>query len=167
VPGPAVINADPQDQSAFQGQNATFSVGVAIRSGPYFYQWQFNGTNIVGATGSTLTLTNVSSANVGSYSVMVSNYLTSAISGSAGLTLTPAPRFTSSGFLPAGAGFQLDFTGPSGMSYSLWTSTDVSLKPVRDTWTLLNLGTFSGATDTFTDSAASTNHNQFYILTMP
>ena len=41
--------------------------------GPYGYQWQLNGTNIAGATGSTLTITNLSLTNQGDYTVIVTN----------------------------------------------------------------------------------------------
>ena len=37
------------------------------------YQWQFNGTNLAGATNSTLTLTNVRPEQAGTYTVIVSN----------------------------------------------------------------------------------------------
>ena len=40
---------------------------------PLIYQWQFNGTNLAGATGPVLTLTNVQPDQAGLYSVIVSN----------------------------------------------------------------------------------------------
>ena len=52
------------------GQTAVFNV-AATGNLPLGYQWQFNGTNIPNATNSTLTITNASAGNAGSYSVIV------------------------------------------------------------------------------------------------
>ena len=46
----------------------------AMGSGTLGYQWRLNGTNVSGATNSSLTLTNVASGNVGDYSVAVTNF---------------------------------------------------------------------------------------------
>ena len=46
---PPSITAQPQNQNANQGANATFSV-VASGTGPLSYQWQRNSTGIPGAT---------------------------------------------------------------------------------------------------------------------
>src|SRR6185369_7618598 len=66
------ITTQPASQTVTAGSNATFSV-VASGTAPLTYQWLFNGTNISGATNSSLTLTNVQSANAGSYTVTVTN----------------------------------------------------------------------------------------------
>ena len=50
---------------------ATFGVAVSD-SDPVNYQWQFQGTNIVGATNSTLVLSNVNRRQAGVYRVLVS-----------------------------------------------------------------------------------------------
>jgi hypothetical protein len=52
------------------GANACFTVS-ATGSGPLTYQWQFNGTNIAGATASTLNLTNTPTASAGAYNVLI------------------------------------------------------------------------------------------------
>ena len=66
--------------------NVTLTVPV-FTSTPQFYQWQFDGTNLVGATNSTLTLTNVASSNMGTYSVLMTNSYTNA---STTIVLMPA-----------------------------------------------------------------------------
>jgi alpha-tubulin suppressor-like RCC1 family protein len=70
--GPAtpVITLEPTDQYQLPGGNVTFAARGAGLYG-VTYQWQFNGTNIAGATSSTLTLTSVQTAQVGSYDVVV------------------------------------------------------------------------------------------------
>jgi hypothetical protein len=49
----------------------TFKVGVT-GTPPFVYQWSFNDADIPNATNSSLTLTNVTAPNAGSYSVNVS-----------------------------------------------------------------------------------------------
>ncbi|HSU57555.1 MAG TPA: LamG-like jellyroll fold domain-containing protein, partial [Candidatus Dormibacteraeota bacterium] len=68
---PPVIVTDPSSQAVNETSNATFTV-IASGLGPH-YQWRFNGTNLAGATASSLTLTNVSIASAGSYAVRITN----------------------------------------------------------------------------------------------
>ena len=53
------------------GTNVTLSVAVSGQS--INFQWQFNGTNIIGATSSNYTIANVQLTNAGAYTVVVSN----------------------------------------------------------------------------------------------
>ena len=64
----------------------TFSVVVADARAVTF-QWKFNGTDIPGATGDSLLLTNVSVGNEGQYSVVVTNSAGSVTSAPAALLL--------------------------------------------------------------------------------
>jgi len=83
VPGPPTITTQPVGQTVSGGDTATFTV-VAGGSPPLFYYWRLNGTNIsMGATNTSLTLTNVQSAQAGSYSVLVSNVWGNTISSNA------------------------------------------------------------------------------------
>ena len=90
APAAPVIFAQPSSQSVVEGGNATFTVGVAGTI-PFSYQWEFNGTNLSGATDSTLTVSNAQPANAGDYSVVVSNTVGSATSSNALLTVTLPP----------------------------------------------------------------------------
>jgi len=83
--GLPVITVQPLDRRVSQGGSVTFSV-IATGAAPLNYQWQKNGTDIVLATGASLTLTNVRSG--GYYSVVVSNGVGSVTSRSAHLTVT-------------------------------------------------------------------------------
>ena len=89
------ITTQPVNQSVNAGATATFSV-VASGS-PTGYQWRKDGSPIAGATTATLTLTNVTAANAGVYSVAVSNSAGTVSSGNATLTVNPltaAPAFS-------------------------------------------------------------------------
>ena len=69
---PPLIVTPPTNQVVAAGSNATFTV-FASGSGPLRYRWQFNGTNILNATNSSYTVTNVQEALTGNYTVTVSN----------------------------------------------------------------------------------------------
>lgn len=72
VIAPPTITTQPVSQAVSAGGNATFSV-TATGTGPFTYQWRKNGAPILGATGSSYTLTNFAVTQAGSYSVDVSN----------------------------------------------------------------------------------------------
>ena len=73
--------------------NAVFSV-LAAGMGPLSYQWTFWGTNLAGATGSTLTVSNVALTTAGPYAVRVSDGLTTVTSSNALLKLLTKPTIT-------------------------------------------------------------------------
>ena len=72
------------------GTTASFSV-TATGSSPLRYQWQFGGTDLSGATTTSLTLTGVQPANEGNYTVVVTNSAGSVTSALAVLTVLVAP----------------------------------------------------------------------------
>lgn len=81
------ITAQPQNQLASKGENATFSVsasGVSLS-----YQWQRNGVDIPKATKPDLTLANLTLGDSGSiFSVRVNNSFGTVLSQNATLTVT-------------------------------------------------------------------------------
>jgi hypothetical protein len=85
-PSPPQITGQPVRQVVELGNFATFSVVVSDASGVTF-QWNLNGTDIPGATGDSLLLTNISAANEGQYSVVVTNSVGTVTSTSASLLL--------------------------------------------------------------------------------
>jgi hypothetical protein len=94
------------------GGTAQFSV-TAIGSEPLSYGWQFNGTNLAGSTGSTLTLTNVQTSQSGNYTVVVTNAVGMTVSSNAVLTVN-TPNTT----LQNGS-FELGLTGWTGNNYGV------------------------------------------------
>lgn len=69
---PPSIAAQPQDQIAIAGTNIPFRI-TAAGTAPLRFQWRFNGTNVAGATGPEVVVTNVQAADAGAYSVVVTN----------------------------------------------------------------------------------------------
>jgi Leucine-rich repeat (LRR) protein len=66
------IIVQPLNELAPVGGTATFTVS-ATGAPPLYYQWQFNGANISGATGSSYAIDPVATGNMGIYSVIISN----------------------------------------------------------------------------------------------
>lgn len=90
IPGPPQITLDLLSQTAIAGATAVFAVS-ASGTAPFTYQW-FNGaTAVPGATTATLTMPNVSDANAGNYSVVISNSLGSATSSVVALSVLDPP----------------------------------------------------------------------------
>jgi hypothetical protein len=89
MPAP-IIQTQPASQWVVQGNNGYFNV-VAISLVPVHYQWYFNSNQISGATNSILSVTNVQPANVGYYSVTITNPAGSAVSSNASLAIV-VPR---------------------------------------------------------------------------
>ncbi|MGA2242970.1 MAG: immunoglobulin domain-containing protein [Verrucomicrobiota bacterium] len=87
---PPVIVTQPHSQTNAVGATITFTVG-ASGSGTLACQWQFNGTNIAGATANPFVLVNAQLTNNGNYSVIVTNLFGSVTSSNAVLLLTNAP----------------------------------------------------------------------------
>jgi uncharacterized repeat protein (TIGR03803 family) len=92
---PPAITSEPVSQTVVAGITATFSIS-AQGDQPLTYQWQDAGTNLTdggnisGSATATLTLANVTAANNGSYSVLVSNAVFGLASTPALLAVVPA-----------------------------------------------------------------------------
>jgi uncharacterized delta-60 repeat protein len=86
------ITFQPAPQAVATGGTAIFNVQVA-GSLPFYFQWSCNGTNLVGATNASLTLNNVQPAQMGNYSVVVTNLPGSAVSSNALLSVYTVPAF--------------------------------------------------------------------------
>jgi hypothetical protein len=83
------ITNQPQSQSVSAGSNVTFRV-TAVGETPLTYQWQFNSTNISGASGTNYIRANSQSMDAGAYTVVVTNNFGSVTSAIATLTVTNA-----------------------------------------------------------------------------
>jgi hypothetical protein len=145
--GPSIAT-QPLSQSVEAGGIVTFSI-VASGTEPLSYQWQFNGTPITGANSSILTLSNVQQVNVGSYSVRVSNSVSSATSNPATLTVNPpvtAPKITEqpqSQNVVAGGSvtFKVTASGTAPLSYQWRLNGAIMAGANSATLTLNNVST--------------------------
>jgi len=100
------ITTQPTSQTVNAGANVTFTVTASGTPAPT-YQWNFNGAAISGATGASLSLSSVSAANAGDYTVVVSNGAGSVTSNKATLTVntpTNPPPPTGGGSSGGGGG---------------------------------------------------------------
>jgi hypothetical protein len=91
------ITSQPVSRVVSNATSATFTVG-ALGNGNFSYQWRFNATNtLAGVTNASFTIANVSGANAGSYTVMVTDSLGSVTSAVATLTVGGTVAFTTAG----------------------------------------------------------------------
>ena len=148
---PPSITTQPTNQTVTVGGTATFSV-TASGAPPLSYQWNFNGTNLSGATNQTLTLTNVRPSQAGNYAVLVTNVSGSILSSNAMLTVPlhhfawgkiPSPRFVNTPFSVTiqardmTNGIFTNFTGFANLSStnSVAITPSVSGNFVQGVWT--------------------------------
>ena len=82
---PSIVN-QPQSLAVWAGSIVSFAV-TGDNTGPFSYQWKFNGTNIAGATNTSFTVNPVATNNAGAYTVTVSNIYGGIISSGAVLTV--------------------------------------------------------------------------------
>lgn len=97
------ISQQPNSLVLTQGATASFNV-IASGYNPLTYQWHFNGQPVAGATSSILSIPNVQSGNVGSYTVVITNGGGAITSSAASLTLSASLGIVSSA---AGGGHSL------------------------------------------------------------
>lgn len=89
-----IILTQPADLFAAPGDNAAFTV-VANGDQPLFYQWCFNGTNVISAaTNASLTIQNISVNSDGLYSVVITNEIGTISSQNAALKVRQPPLVT-------------------------------------------------------------------------
>jgi sugar lactone lactonase YvrE len=87
---PPAITSQPVSQTVNAGSGVVMSV-EATSNLPLTYQWFFDGTPMSGATGTALSLGNVTAADAGTYTVDVTSSAGTTPSSAATLTVSPAP----------------------------------------------------------------------------
>jgi len=147
---PPVIAAQPQKLAVVPGQNAIFNV-TANGTAPLAYQWQFKGTNVAGATGSTYTRSNVQLADVGNYDVLIANSSGSVTSALAALVLVSRPQLLSPALVASNHAFTFVLSGSTGFNYVVESTTNLS------SWTPLATVSNPSGQLLFTD----TNHSVY------
>jgi len=90
--GPPTAVVTPSPAVAYVGSNITFSAS-AIGAPTLTYQWQYDGNNISGAIGATLTINSAQPTNAGLYRVIVSNAEGTVTSSASPLTIIVSPPY--------------------------------------------------------------------------
>jgi hypothetical protein len=141
----------PKSQTVAAGSSVSLK-SSASGSSPISYRWFFNQTNLIaGATNSTLTLTNLTSAQSGQYAMMASNYLGSAMSQSASLNVLPALAIN---IVPA-----ISVYGGVGSSYSIQY---VNVVGPTNAWVTLATVTLTNSPQYYFDVSAIGQPARFY-----
>jgi uncharacterized delta-60 repeat protein len=86
------IATQPITQSVAEGATATLQAETPCSFPPPGFQWQFNGTNLVGATNLSLNMPNTQFSQDGSYRLVISNRVGVVTSSVAQITVIRAPR---------------------------------------------------------------------------
>jgi uncharacterized repeat protein (TIGR01451 family) len=162
---PPSITSQPTNQTVVAGSSANFWVSTSGTS-PLNYQWWFNGTNAVGASTNSLSLTNAQTSQAGGYSVVITNSGGSVTSMVATLTVGTPPSVTnqpSSLTVVQGqnATFSVSANGDTPLSYQ-WRFNGISISGgTSSTYTVVgaavaNAGSYDAVVSNAYGSATST-----------
>lgn len=128
---PPWITAQPQSTTNLCGATASFQV-AADGPRPLSYQWQFQGAAIAGATLTSLSVGNLTAAQAGGYSCVVTNLYGLVTSAVAQLTVIVTPTITNQPqnvtvYCGHDASFQVGATGPTPLGYQwLFAGTPIA-----------------------------------------
>jgi len=158
------FTAQPASILAAPGATAIFSVGVS-GTAPYAFQWNYNGSPILGANTPFYVVTDAQTANEGGYSVTVTNLDGSVTSAAATLTVaTPAgdPDITAQpqgGSLSSGSdALSVTVTGTGPFSYQWYLNGTAISGATGSAYTATTAGSYTvavtNAAGTVTSAAA-------------
>ncbi len=156
-----LILAQPQSQVVTNGGDVSFSV-TATSAYALDYQWQMDGTNLSGQTTATLTLTDVSATDQGTYQVVLTNQFTSVTSAPAILTVNTEivpPSITT------GPQSQTNVLGGAATFTVTATGTALSYPDFR--YWRADLSFFSGAVRSFSRKLADFSSDLRLVQTYP
>jgi hypothetical protein len=129
------------------------------------YQWQFVGTNLAGATNSTLVLNGVAAINAGSYNVVVTNAYGSVTSATVTLSVlgVPVSFVTNSGCIRFSNGqFYLSLSGLTGQGPVL-----IEVSTNLPQWTPIFTNPPAFGTIQFVDPSTAGNRYRYYRASTP
>ena len=142
---PPSISEQPANLLVLAGTNVAFGVSPSGSAPFFYYQWQFNGTNILNATSALYSIPSVGTDNAGDYAVVITNAAGAAASSNAALTVVLSPK-SRTNYASSTATFTATAFGPESLNYQ-WQKNGTNL---------VNGGNLSGATNsTLTIAAVS------------
>ena len=148
------IVSPPADQTVPPGAGVTLTVSFTGTPTPAC-QWQFNGFDITGATGTSFTIAGFQAGNEGDYAARVSNAAGSVTSAPAMLLLAAPLRLDSFALNSGGQpGFRL--IGAVNVSYLIEVSANLT------DWTPLATNSSPTGVWDFTDAAAAGSQDRFF-----
>jgi alpha-tubulin suppressor-like RCC1 family protein len=160
---PVQIAMQPYSQVVDAGTSASLIV-LAHGAPPLSYQWQWNGTNLPGATSARCPLVQVQAGQAGAYSVIVSNASGCVTSSPAWLQVVSGrllpPSLTSAQIIRT-QGFGFGIFGEAGRTFRVQGSTNFS------EWSDLTNFTGSAAAFQFMDSDATNYSRRYYRMVSP
>jgi hypothetical protein len=123
---PAIVTQPPASLTVLAGDSTNLTVTVS-GTAPFAYQWCYFGTNVGGATNSSLSLANLQTTNAGDYTVVITSVAGSVTSSVAVLTVNRRPQTINFSALPdswvGAAAFPLSATASSGLPVSYTSSS--------------------------------------------
>lgn len=158
---PPVIAVQPLGLSVSRGGTAVMTV-VAVSLTSLSYKWYRNGVLIPGATGSIISLTNVSSSNAGNYHVEVRNASGTVTSATAALLILTDVVEDVLQILPIGnaqmtpSGFRIQLNGLTSSQCVIYASTNLA------DWTPIATNSPAGGIVDFTDPGAINRTFRYY-----
>ena len=158
VQTPPAIVTDITNQTAASGSVVSFSLGVS-GTGPFNYQWFFNGNRMPGASTNPLVLKKVGTSDSGTYQVIASNMVGSVQSSKA--TLTVMQRGSLQTHSKNATSLSLTFAGVPLQSYTMRYATNLS-----GPWQVIGTGT-SDLSGMLVYDAIKTNSLGFFRVDSP
>ncbi len=147
VNSPVLVVSGPVSLTNCPGTSASFSVNATGTS--LSYQWYKAGSALVGQTGNSLTLANVSAADAGTYSVVVSGACGAAVTNSASLVVNSPVLVVSAPVSltncpGTSASFSVNATG-TALSYQWYKAGSALVGQTGSTLTLSGVGSADAA----------------------
>jgi len=158
-PLPPQITQQPQSMTVLAGQSRALTVSANDPGAGY--QWFFNNSSASVATTPLLNLTNISLANAGTYTVVVTNALGAATSTVVTLNVAVPPVLKLAASIPGS--IQLSANSVTGLTYLVQMATNL-MKPIWQSVVTNNTG-INGAVNFQTNTTAT--KSQYFRLVFP